>query len=126
MRPKGDPRSPAARSVTLRSAAPEDTNATEASPWRRTVTSETGGAEAAPLLPLLAARTHGLRMMTNGFHRGPWALRVTLVGVGVTEEHPWLPGRAVVTRHRSSGVNNPGAWKHAPRSRPRGPLLRLH
>jgi hypothetical protein len=58
------------RSVTLRSTAPEDTNATEASPWRRTETSETGGAEAALLQPLLAAWAHGLRMVTDGSRRG--------------------------------------------------------
>jgi hypothetical protein len=59
----------------------QDTNVTEASPVLRG-TSETGGAEAAPLLPLLAARAHGLRMMTNGF---PWTVgtaRATLVRIG--------------------------------------------
>jgi hypothetical protein len=88
MRPKGDPRSPAALSdpTVYGTRGPQRHRGI---PVVRTETSETGGAEAALLLPL-AAWAHGLRMMTNG----SWEAGVRVGGVrcpSVTEK------RAVVS-----------------------------
>jgi hypothetical protein len=81
MRLEGAPRSPAAPVI----AASNGTRGSPTPPRHplvRTETSETGGAEAAPVLPLLAAWAHGLRMMINGFSWTVGTARATLVRIG--------------------------------------------